>query len=53
MKAEIDKLYVTGCLSRRYKDNLEQEIPEVDAYYGTRDLPALLKTLKQTINMSL
>jgi ribosomal protein S12 methylthiotransferase len=43
---EIDKLYVTGCLSQRYKDNLEEEIPEVDAYYGTRDLPALLKTLK-------
>jgi ribosomal protein S12 methylthiotransferase len=43
---EIDKLYVTGCLSQRYKDNLEEEIPEVDAYYGTRDLPALLKTFK-------
>ncbi|MCB9226216.1 MAG: 30S ribosomal protein S12 methylthiotransferase RimO [Chitinophagales bacterium] len=45
-EGEIDKLYVTGCLSQRYKDNLEQEIPEVDAYYGTRDLPALLKTFK-------
>lgn len=43
---EIDKLYVTGCLSQRYKDNLEEDIPEVDAYYGTRDLPALLKTFK-------
>lgn len=43
---EIDKLYVTGCLSQRYKDNLEEAIPEVDAYYGTRDLPALLKTFK-------
>jgi ribosomal protein S12 methylthiotransferase len=43
---EIDKLYVTGCLSQRYKDSLETEIPEVDAYYGTRDLPALLKTFK-------
>lgn len=42
----IDKLYVTGCLSQRYKDNLEEEIKEVDAYYGTRDLPALLKTFK-------
>lgn len=45
-EGEIDKLYVTGCLSQRYKDNLETEIPEVDAYYGTRDLPALLKTFK-------
>ncbi|MDC3209658.1 30S ribosomal protein S12 methylthiotransferase RimO [Chitinophagales bacterium] len=42
----IDKLYVTGCLSQRYKDNLEQEIKEVDSFYGTRELPALLKTLK-------
>lgn len=38
----IDKLYVTGCLSQRYKDDLEEEIPEVDAYYGTMELPALL-----------
>ncbi len=45
-EGRIDKLYVTGCLSQRYKDNLETEIPEVDAYYGTRDLPALLKTFK-------
>ncbi|MFT4970669.1 MAG: ribosomal protein S12 methylthiotransferase [Chitinophagales bacterium] len=42
----IDKLYVTGCLSQRYKDNLEQEIKEVDSFYGTFELPALLKTLK-------
>jgi len=39
---EIEKLYVTGCLSQRYKDDLEKEIPEVDAYFGTMDLPALL-----------
>jgi ribosomal protein S12 methylthiotransferase len=47
-KAEglVDKVYVTGCLSERYKDDLEKEIPEVDAYFGTRDLPRLLKTLK-------
>ncbi len=45
-KGLVDKLYVTGCLSQRYKDDLEQEIPEVDAYFGTRDLPLLLKTLK-------
>lgn len=42
----VEKLYVTGCLSHRYKDELEIEIPEVDAYFGTRDLPRLLKTLK-------
>lgn len=42
----VDKLYVTGCLSERYKDELEKEIPNVDAYFGTRDLPRLLKTLK-------
>ena len=38
----IEKLYVTGCLSQRYKDDLEKEIPEVDAYFGTMDLPSLL-----------
>ncbi len=42
----IDKLLVTGCLSERYKPQLEKEIPDVDAYFGTRDLPRLLKTLK-------
>lgn len=42
----IDKLYVTGCLSERYRDDLEKEIPEVNAYFGTRELPRLLKTLK-------
>jgi ribosomal protein S12 methylthiotransferase len=47
-KAEglVEKVYVTGCLSQRYKDELEVEIPDVDAYFGTRDLPRLLKTLK-------
>ena len=38
----IDKLYVTGCLSHRYKDELKQEIPEVDAWFGTLELPELL-----------
>lgn len=42
----IDKLYVTGCLSARYKENLEEEIPEVDAYFGTVELPALLEKLE-------
>ncbi len=41
----IDKLYVTGCLSQRYKDNLEEQIPEVDAYFGTLELPGLLAKL--------
>lgn len=41
----VDKLYVTGCLSERYKDNLEEEIKDVDAFFGTRELPKLLKTL--------
>lgn len=41
----VDKVYVTGCLSERYKDDLEKEIPDVDDYFGTRDLPKLLKTL--------
>lgn len=42
-EGRIEKLYVTGCLSQRYKDNLEQEIPEVDAYFGTMELPELLR----------
>jgi ribosomal protein S12 methylthiotransferase len=41
----LDKVYVTGCLSERYKNNLETEIPEVDAYFGTMELPLLLKQL--------
>jgi ribosomal protein S12 methylthiotransferase len=42
---QIDKLYVTGCLSQRYKNELENEIPEVDGYFGTFDLPFLLQEL--------
>ena len=41
----VDKVFVTGCLSERYKPDLEKEIPNVDAYFGTRDLPRLLKAL--------
>ena len=44
-QGKIDRLIVTGCLSERYKPDLEKEIPNVDAYFGTRDLPLLLKTL--------
>lgn len=43
---KIDKLYVTGCLSHRYKDDLEREIPLVDSFFGTNELPRLLKALK-------
>ncbi len=42
---EIDKLYVTGCLSQRYMPDLQKEIPEVDQYFGTAHLPQLLKTI--------
>lgn len=42
----VDKVYVTGCLSHRYKDELELEIPTVDAWFGTNELPRLLKTLR-------
>ena len=42
-KGKLDKVYVTGCLSERYKNNLETEIPEVDAYFGTMELPMMLK----------
>src|SRR5450432_1776222 len=40
---KLDKVYVTGCLSERYRQNLEDEIPEVDAFFGTMELPFLLK----------
>ena len=42
-KGKLDKVYVTGCLSHRYRDDLEKEIPEVDAWFGTMELPLLLK----------
>ncbi len=42
----VEKVYVTGCLSQRYKDDLELEIPQVDAFFGTMELPALLKKFK-------
>lgn len=45
-QGDVDKVYVSGCLSERYKDQLQDEIPDVDAYFGTRELPNLLKTLK-------
>ena len=45
-KGHVEKVYVTGCLSERYKDDLQKEIVDVDAWFGTKDLPRLLKTLK-------
>ena len=44
-KGRIEQLFVTGCLSERYKPDLEKEIDEVDAFFGTRDLPQLLQAL--------
>src|SRR5205814_410021 len=42
-KGRLDKVYVTGCLSHRYRDDLEKEIPGVDAWFGTMELPLMLK----------
>ncbi|MDQ6610272.1 MAG: 30S ribosomal protein S12 methylthiotransferase RimO [Bacteroidota bacterium] len=42
-KGRLDKVYVTGCLSQRYRDDLELSIPEVDAWFGTMELPLILK----------
>ncbi len=42
-KGKLDKVYVTGCLSERYRSDLEKEIPEVDAWFGTLELPLMLK----------
>ena len=44
-RGEVEKVFVTGCLSERYKSDLIREIPDVDQYFGTRDLPILLKHL--------
>lgn len=44
-KGKLDKVYVTGCLSARYREDLEQEIPDVDAWFGTMELPLILKQL--------
>lgn len=45
-RGKLDKVYVTGCLSHRYRDELEKEIPEVDAWFGTMELPSILKALE-------
>lgn len=49
----VEKIYVTGCLSQRYKDDLEKEIPLVDAWFGTRDLSRLLKQLNANYKQEL
>ena len=41
-RGKLDKVYVTGCLSQRYRDDLEKNIPEVDAWFGTMELPLIL-----------
>ena len=45
-KGKLEKVYVTGCLSQRYRDDLESEIPEVDAWFGTMELPLLLRQME-------
>jgi ribosomal protein S12 methylthiotransferase len=45
-RGDVDKVFVTGCLSERYKPDLQKEIPNIDDYFGTRDLPKLLKALR-------
>src|SRR6478609_7793553 len=42
-RGKLDKVFVTGCLSERYRQDLEQSIPEVDAWFGTMELPLILK----------
>jgi ribosomal protein S12 methylthiotransferase len=49
----LDKVFVTGCLSQRYRDDLEKEIPEVDAWYGTMEMPLLLKKLNADYKVEL
>ena len=52
-RGSLDKLYVTGCLSERYRQNLEEEIPEVDAWFGTLELPQILKQFEADYNSEL
>jgi ribosomal protein S12 methylthiotransferase len=52
-RGKLDKVYVTGCLSERYKNNLETEIPEVDAFFGTMELPLILKQFEADYKVEL
>src|ERR1700748_977959 len=45
-KGRLDKVYVTGCLSHRYREDLEKEIPEVDAWFGTMELTLMMNTVE-------
>ena len=52
-RGKLDKVFVTGCLSERYKQHLETEIPEVDAYFGTMELPLILKRFEADYKVEL
>ncbi|HEY4334618.1 MAG TPA: 30S ribosomal protein S12 methylthiotransferase RimO [Puia sp.] len=52
-KGKLDKVYVTGCLSQRYREDLEKEIPEVDAWFGTMELPLMLKKFEADYKVEL
>src|SRR4030088_129141 len=52
-KGKLDKVFVTGCLSQRYREDLEKEIPEVDAWFGTMELPLMLKQFEADYKVEL
>ena len=52
-KGRLDKVYVTGCLSQRYREDLEKEIPEVDAWFGTMELPLMMKKFEADYKVEL
>src|SRR5258705_10380641 len=52
-EGKLDKVYVTGCLSHRYRKDLEKEIPEVDAWFGTMELPLILKRFEADYKVEL
>jgi len=52
-RGKLDKVYVTGCLSQRYREDLENEIPDVDAWFGTLELPLMLKQFDADYKMDL
>jgi ribosomal protein S12 methylthiotransferase len=52
-KGRLDKVFVTGCLSQRYRDDLEKEIPEVDAWFGTMELPLMLRQFEADYKVEL
>src|SRR5579872_3663379 len=52
-RGRLDKVYVTGCLSQRYREDLEKEIPEVDAWFGTLELPLMLRQFEADYKVEL